>query len=241
MNEEQWLSCTEPALMFAFLQGKASDRKLRLFAVACCRRVWPLLTEGRSRRAVEMAERYADEEATEEELRLTVLGAEHVADAFAASSATANQEAQASAAFAALNATATAAKAADYSSANVASAAYHASTVAGTPSAARSRNAERAAQAHLLRDLIGNPLRPAPPIKATVLAWNERIVVRLAQSIYDDRRPLDGTLDTARFAILADALEEAGCHDEQMLRHARELGQVHVRGCWLLDLLLGKE
>jgi hypothetical protein len=241
MNEEQWLSCTDATPMLELLRDRASDRKLRLFAVACCRRVWHLLIDGRSRSAVEVAERYADDEATEEDLYLAAYGAENVADAFAASSTTAVQEAQASAAFAALNATVTAARAADYSAANVASAVYHTATAAGAPSAARSREAERTAQSHLLRDIFGNPLRPTRPIGPTVLAWNERTVIRLAQSIYDDRYLPDGTLDGVRLAVLADALEEAGCYDQPILRHCREPGLVHVRGCWLLDRILGKE
>jgi hypothetical protein len=70
----------------------------------------------------------------------------------------------------------------------------------------------------------GSPFRP----------WERGSVAELAQTIYDKRA-------FERLPVLADALEEAGCHDKVLLQHCRQQGQVHVRGCWLLDLLLGKE
>jgi hypothetical protein len=67
MTEAEWLACDDPGPMLDFLRGRPSERKLRLFACACCRRVWYLLRDKRSRRAVEVAEGYADGQATTEE------------------------------------------------------------------------------------------------------------------------------------------------------------------------------
>lgn len=81
----------------------------------------------------------------------------------------------------------------------------------------------------LLHDLWGPlPFRPVPMDSA----WLTPKVVQLAQNIYDNR-----AFD--RLPALADALEEAGCHDADILGHCRGPG-LHVRGCWVLDLILGK-
>lgn len=86
-------------------------------------------------------------------------------------------------------------------------------------------------QARLLRDIFGNPFRPVA-VESSWLAWNDGTVVKMAQGIYDD-----GAFD--RLPVLADALEDAGCHNTDIHDHCRRPGQ-HVRGCWVVDLLLGK-
>ncbi len=91
----------------------------------------------------------------------------------------------------------------------------------------------------LLRDLFGDRGYPVP-IDRTLLAWNDGTVKRLAEDAYEQRALPAGTLDLQRLAVLADALEEAGCTDPDLLGHLRGPGS-HVRGCWPLDLLLGKE
>jgi len=85
------------------------------------------------------------------------------------------------------------------------------------------------ALASLLRDIVGNPFRPVT-VDPT---WQSNNVVGLAQAIYDDR-----AFD--RLPILADALEDAGCTSPEILNHCRQPGE-HVRGCWVVDLLLAKE
>ena len=91
--------------------------------------------------------------------------------------------------------------------------------------------AEEREQVRLLRDIFGNPFR-FPLIDPAWLRWSDGTVVKMAQSIYDDR-----TFD--RLPILADALEESGCHDTDILSHCREPAE-HVRGCWVIDLVLAK-
>lgn len=93
--------------------------------------------------------------------------------------------------------------------------------------------AERRAKAVLLHELFGNPFRSL----AADPAWLTADVVRLAQAAYDERQMPEGTLDTARLAILADALLDAGSEDAELIAHCRQPGP-HVRGCWALDAIL---
>jgi len=82
---------------------------------------------------------------------------------------------------------------------------------------------------HLLRDIFGNPFRPV----AFDPAWRTDTAVVLARQMYDSR-------DFGAMPILADALQDAGCEDEQVLNHCRDATAPHVRGCWVVDLVLGK-
>jgi hypothetical protein len=225
--------------MLASLQSHASARKRRLYAVACCRRVWHLLPDERSRRVVGVVERDADGEADREDLRLAVMSAENLAETLAASSTTAAQEAAAAAAFAALNATADAERAAECSAANACSAVFHAATAANAPSAARARDAERAEQCQLLRCIFGPlPFRDVG-IDRLLLTKQDGLLPRLARAAYEDRSLPVGTLGGAGLLVLADALEDAGLTDAEVLTHLRS-GGPHVRGCWALDAILGR-
>jgi hypothetical protein len=106
----------------------------------------------------------------------------------------------------------------------------------GGPVRAMSR--DRRARAELLRDVVGNPYRPVN-IPAAWLAWEGGIVVGLARGAYEKRELPSGRLDAGRLAILADALEEAGCDDHILLGHLRGPGP-HVRGCWAVEALGAK-
>jgi hypothetical protein len=226
--------------MLAFLRGAASERKMRLFATACCRQVWRLLPDERGRRAVAVAENYADGEADWEDLRLAVIGAENLAEALSAAASTASEEAEASAAFAALNTTLLPEHAADCSAANACSAVFHSATAAVAPSAARARDAERAEQCRLLRCIFG-PL-PFREVKMdpSLLTNNDSLIPKLARAAYENCVLPAGKLDPARLLVLADALEEAGLTDAEVLGHLRSAGP-HVRGCWAIDVVLGLE
>jgi hypothetical protein len=94
----------------------------------------------------------------------------------------------------------------------------------------RAARRERRSQCDLLRDLFGNPFRPMM-VEPAWLDWNDGCVAKLARAIYEERKYQD-------MKILGDALEEAGCGNPDILAHCRQPGE-HVRGCWVVDLLLG--
>ena len=223
MTESEWLACTDPQQILEFVRDRASDRKRRLFTCTCCRRVWDALTDERSRSAVEAAERYADGLAGREELAAQAEAAE--APASAVASARAREAVVSPVPHVTQAALAAAGERAD--------ATIWAAWA--TSEATRVPDQERRHQCALLRDLV-NPFRPVTPEPA----WSTPQVVALAQAAYEQRELPAGTLDTTRLAVLADALEEAGCDQADLPAHLRGPGP-HVRGCWAVDLLLGRE
>jgi hypothetical protein len=205
--------------MLMFLRGKASDRKLRLFAVACSRRIGHLLVDERSWNVVEILEQHAEGRIDYREVSAAVVqnyGFIQTVPPYtsAYSSAAAVAAAAGEAAWAAAW--------------NVVSDARGAlnANVGG------SGTAEANQQAFLLRDIIGNPLRSVFP-DPSWRHWQDGTLVKLAQALYDDHQFED-------MPILGDALEEAGCTSEDILHHCRRPG-AHVRGCWVVDLVLSKE
>lgn len=224
MTEQEWLECTDPRRMLEFLSD-ASPRKRSLFAVACCRRIWHLLKDERSRILVEKVERHAD----------GLVSHSEVYDAYNIHE----------------NAEPTYDYKAPWFAVMWAASPFHCMQTADDAAEAAGcavwwesipeddpiislvdsagRHTEMDAQCRILRDIFGNPFRPV----AFVPSWLTPTVVKLAQSIYDDR-------NFGGLPILGDALEEGGCTNAEVLNHCRGPGP-HVRGCWALDLLLGKE
>ena len=192
-------------------------RKLRLFAVACCRRIYHRLTDERLRDGLEAAERLADGAITEAEVTAHQENAYRIANA----RYTGDMRDLDMDAFAVGNALSRVAK----------GFANAIKDVAAMTIGAVYDPFERASQANLLREILGNPFLRCE-YSPRVVDMDFAAVLKMAQIIYADR-----AFD--RLPILADALEDAGCDNADILAHCRGPGP-HVRGCWVVDLLLGK-
>jgi hypothetical protein len=218
MTEAEWLASFNARALIAAVRGKASERIWRLFLVACGRNFADRMRDPRSRNALEVAERFADGTATQKELQAARAQAEE-----ASHQAHRDEwEEDVRANFrvnAAWQAAWEALKAAD----------------AALPCVAEDLDIGRIDEGllfpDLLRELFGNPFR-WKVIDPVWLSLNDGAVRKLAQMIYENR-----SFDL--LPILGDALEEAGCADHDVLDHLRGPGP-HVRGCWALDLILGK-
>jgi hypothetical protein len=183
MTKAAWLQSTDPQKMLESLGKKATERKLPLFACACCRRIWDLLPEcvmvsGEDhegcRQAVVRAEGYADGQATANELI-------------------------------------------DFSDG---------------PLWTYSAPAAFMAAASRLLDVFASAGKDS--------AWRASSIALLARAAYDQRILPACILDNLRLGVLADALEESGCAEADLVEHLRSPGP-HVRGCWALDLLLANK
>ncbi|OAI40993.1 hypothetical protein AYO40_00495 [Planctomycetaceae bacterium SCGC AG-212-D15] len=221
MTEQEWLKSNDPRKMLEFVEGRISDRKPRLFAVACCRRIWHLLADSRARNAVEASEAYADGHISQEELtrRSNTEGWHVLGDP--------PMEAANTAACTKNTPSWVAASVARWTTYAMTGEAVENAGAVGAPVAAvvdRVGDEEECQQAELLRHIIGNLFHPYP----TPDHWPST-VVQLAQALYNG--------EDCGFA-LHDALLEAG-HPE-LANHFKE-EQGHPKGCWVVDLILGKE
>jgi hypothetical protein len=217
LNEAEWLACTYPGTMIDFLGAKASDRKMRLWLVACCRRVWHLIPAGPCRNVLAVAESFADREATLERLVAAYnLAWSHIPDDSHPSVVVSERAAAEAAAYAAFPGK-------PIKTAEIAA-------LAPDPWSELRKEAERAAQAAILREIFGDLPFQRPAVDPSWLTPN---VVTMAQNIYAEK-------GFDPMPVLGDALEDAGCNDAGILVHCRR-AEGHVRGCWVVDLLLGKE
>jgi hypothetical protein len=243
MTEAEWLACEQPGPMLEFLQGKAS-RKLRLFACACCRTAWSHIPEGIRQEAISVAEQHADGQVTDDELGKVVVALHR-------------QRRKKSDIDRAVYEAVRCPRGIEYYSAGTVAdkvARTVATSVAPNPSPTlwvyfegdqrveerpppnkdrlnwdATLASHRRESALLLRDIFGNAFRPV----AFDPNWRTSTAVALAQQLYDSR-------DFSAMPILADALQDAGCDNVDILDHCRGPGP-HVRGCWVVDLLLDKK
>ena len=231
MNEHDWLLALDPAAMIDFLHTRTSDRKLRLLACAFVRQRWELLRYPTPREAVETGERYAlgaarrrEIEAMREQAQQSAATApEFERHAYQAAAATLLQHA--------------------YEAAETALSLLRGQFLEEELNAAMSREEEQRIiveagpvvarqQGQVVLEVFGNVFRP-PVIEPAWLRWSDGAVAKMARLIDQERR-------WEELPYLADALTDAGCGEETLLRHLRG-GGMHVRGCWALDAVLGRE
>ncbi len=240
MTEEEWLTATDPTPMLEFLRGKASERKLRLFGVACCYEVRDLIAAmeegsiGCGFVAVRLGEELADARATPEDVRAAIEDRVGMIDSGSSPygwllSRTLPGLADVDAQRGAIQTAASAGIARGRQVTNLVDFARGERSQSTESSRAEGRIATEAAysrQCILLRDIF-----PFHPITLDP-SWLTSSVVSLAQHMYD-------TQEFTAMPILADALMDAGCDNPQILEHCRGPGP-HVKGCWVCDLCLNK-
>jgi len=212
MTEAEWLACDNPPEMWEYASTINGDRKLRLLAVTLCMRLRGFLNDPRSWAAVEVAERYADGSADEDDRVKARLAASRVDAVINGGYPAVYFPAQAAGDVVGVTSNL------DDCFKNV----YTLLSIASQSDACSEVG-------NLLRDIFGNPFRPV----SFAPAWRTDTAVALARQMYESR-------DFSAMPILADALQDAGCDNEDILSHCRGDGP-HVRGCWVVDLVLGKE
>ena len=238
MTETEWLKCGNPILQFEHDRGWPSPRKQRLFATACCRRIGHLLTDERWWNGISVAELYADRRTA----RPALIDAGVKADIGRPARATYADILREQCGLAVQWACHTKHRRyAAISAVHGASAAGYSAMPPAEPFVppAYSRHhaqwsaterAESAAQLALLFDVCNDPFRPPAAFSS---AWRTDTAVALARQMYESR-------EFGAMPILADALQDAGCDSADILDHCRG-PDPHVRGCWVVDLVLGKE
>lgn len=253
MLEPEWIEASDPLAALEFFDGLdlLTERKQRLFDCACVRRIWHLILDRSCQHAVETAERYADGFVSLEQLRNDQARALIAADeqslsarlvasggsiSFTAASPSIRRRLDPRNSYSALLAAAQTAwefRGGVQPQTHAAEAFALSRSPDASQRSAKTRRgrlrSEMSAQIHLILEIFGQPWRRfdfRPECRTSD-------TVAIAQTMYDSR-------DFTGMPVLADALEEAGCTCSQVLHHCRKPG-CHVRGCWVVDLVLGKE
>lgn len=236
-TEEEWRSCDLPHRIFRLFKGEqVSRRKALLLASAFLRRQWEWPDVVPCRWAVEVMERQADEVVQPDEARAAAVAIQEAR--LQATSVMGGMWWQASSDSSDQYLDDAWVTAQSTAEAMVIAAGRLVRKMTGLPEDRpedEHRADEERAQCDLIRCVLGNPFR------SVILdpAWRNPTVVTLAHAAYQERELPSGTLDPVRLAVLADALEDAGCTDPDILSHCRQSNE-HCRGCWLVDLLIGK-
>jgi hypothetical protein len=237
-RQSSWLARYHPRPMLDFLRGKASERKFRLFALACCRRIWNLIPYEGLKNLVDVTERQVDGLSCDEELDEVRTEMRSLEGNPPAPVCLMDDHASLIA-YNATEAVECAASPGEGYAVALCSAEWVAMTIADAVKDQNALHSEWEIHSRLLHDIFGNPFRPVS-LDSSMLAWRDGIIPRLAEEAYNHRSLPTGVLETMRLGLLADALEEFGGADQDLVRHCRSEG-VHVRGCWAIDLLLRKE
>jgi hypothetical protein len=258
MTEDQWLKRDDwpegmlRELHTAWINGqvRVSERMLRLFSCACCRRVENFVKDDLVQRVLSVVESHVDGLASDDELRVAADAIElawHKGYDEAARTMPADSVVSFSTPIPSLHLIEAAAYTAGRTpggfmtgrwiglAMHVAMQCRIAVMYAASEFGKDQRPVTQAVlgtHLNFLRDCLGNPFRTVS-LNTAWLAWNDGIIPKLAQSIYEER-----TFE--RMPILADALEEAGCTNTEILNHCRHHAE-HVRGCWVVNLILGKK
>jgi hypothetical protein len=229
MTEAEWLSARTVIGLDLWRTAKERHRKWRLFAAACCQRGIELVGDGRLNAVLEVAELFADSGVTWEEVKIArkVVTAirKELGDPFGPTESLRHT-------LEGLECATTKKPVGALGASHKVHFAFRAlARGSGIPSEFnRLGDREEAEQVRLAHDIFGNPFRPV----AFDPAWRSSAAAGIAQKMYDAR-------EFGAMPILADALQDAGCEDAAILGHCRDPQQAHVLGCWVVDLVLGKQ
>jgi hypothetical protein len=230
VDERLWLTGTPRQLLavvrrlHARLRRPIDERKLRFFALACCRLAWPALVDDRSKRAVDVAERALAGVAPAHAVAVAVAEANAARDAVGA----AHERGPSTFAYGAMRAARTAARVvANGFDPSIFPRLRDSLLFCGAMHTRAEVEDLLRRFAHALRDIFGNPFRPV----AFAPEWRTDTAVALARQMVE-------AYDFSAMPILADALQDAGCDSAAVLTHCRDTALAHARGCWVTDLLL---